>query len=501
MTMPTKRDGAEGRKPSLRRNMLANASMTALNFLIPLVTLPYSSRILGPEGIGRVGFALSIAGNFAMFAGLIGTIYGTREVARARDDEGRLGKVFSELLAINGLAYGLAFLAFLAVAVLTPRFHEDLPVFMVAAASLAAAAINVDWLFQGLEDYGFIFFRNLAAKLASVLLLFVLVHSNGDVFPYAIVAVSALVVGNVWNLAGAMRRVRFSLRGIEAGRHIKGIGSFYLVNLLTVVTVNLDKTWIGFFGGAAQLGLYSLADKVVFLGVSVTSSLSVVLLPRVSHAFAKGDEGALRQGLELSWKFALLLALPLAVGAGLLSGDIARALGGEAFGEAGSVLGILSVDIFSITLAYIFGVQILCGRGMERRYLISLALAVGVLAFGLWALVPRFGALGGAISVASSYLVQAITQAIQSWKVFKTVLRPRNDFKFLLACLAMAGAVLAFRGIPAVAALGPIPRFFASGALGGLVYFATLFGTREEFVRRLGGAALGLLRGRAGQAR
>lgn len=493
--------GEGGRKPSLRRNMLANASMTALNFLIPLITLPYSSRMLGPEGIGRVGFALSIAGNFAMFAGLVGTIYGTREVARARDDESRLSKVFSELLTINGLAYGLATLVFLAVAALTPRFQEDLPVFAVAAASLAAAAINVDWFFQGLEDYGFIFIRNLVAKLVSVLLLFALVHGKGDIFPYAIVAVSALVVGNVWNLAGASRRVRFSFRGIEIGRHFRGIGSFYLVNLLTVVTVNLDKTWIGFFGGATQLGLYSLADKVVFLGVSVTSSLSVVLLPRVSHAFAKGDDGALRQGLELSWKFALLLALPLAMGAGLLSGDIARALGGEAFGEAGPVLGILSVDILSITLAYIFGVQILCGRGMERRYLFSLALAVAVLAVGLWAFVPRLGALGGAIAVASSYFVQATTQAIQSWKVFKTVPRPSNDLKFFIACLAMAGFVLAFRRIPAVAALSPIPRFLASGALGGLAYIATLLVLREEFIGRLGGAALGLIRRSAGQDR
>ncbi|MFZ4615374.1 MAG: flippase [Rectinemataceae bacterium] len=479
--------------PSIKRNFIANAAMTTLNFLVPLLTFPYVSRVLGPEGIGRVGFALSVVANFSMFACLVGTIYGTREIARSRNDKKQLDIVFSELFILHSSANILALLFFILTVLSVGQFRLELPIFLVASGYLLASALGIDWLYQGLESYGFIFFRNLAAKLISVLLLFLLVTGPKEVVSYTLVSISALLVGNVWNLIGSIGRVRFTLHGIKPFRHLRGISTFYVISIFTVLSVNVDKTIIGLVAGTAALGLYSLADKVVFIGVSITSSLSVVILPRVAYAFANNDLDELHRGLRLSWKFALFLALPLAIGTGLMSPDIVELFGGPRFIAASIPLALLSVNIFSITMAYIFGVQVLCARGKEAHYLMTLAMGVGTMLIGMLILTPRFGIAGSALAMVLSYAVQAVSQFVLAREHLRGVMIFREDYRFLLSSLAMLGAVASIRLIPGFSLLEPVFRLAFGASCGIGVYFIALLFFKEPLAQRAAEHARGMI--------
>ena len=63
-----------------------NAILTMSSFIFPLITFPYVSRILLPEGTGKVSFATSLISYFLMFAQLGIPTYGVRACARVRDD-------------------------------------------------------------------------------------------------------------------------------------------------------------------------------------------------------------------------------------------------------------------------------------------------------------------------------------------------------------------------------------------------------------------------------
>ena len=77
---------------SLKLNFIMNAILTMSQFIFPLITFPYVSRILLPEGTGKVSFATSVISYFAMFAQLGIPTYGIRACAKVRDNKEKLTK-------------------------------------------------------------------------------------------------------------------------------------------------------------------------------------------------------------------------------------------------------------------------------------------------------------------------------------------------------------------------------------------------------------------------
>ena len=80
------------KQKSLIVNFITNTVLTISSFIFPLITFPYISRILLPEGIGKVSFAASVVSYFAMFAQLGIPVYGIRACAIVRDDREELSR-------------------------------------------------------------------------------------------------------------------------------------------------------------------------------------------------------------------------------------------------------------------------------------------------------------------------------------------------------------------------------------------------------------------------
>lgn len=97
---------------SLKKNAILNLIKILMGVIFPLITFPYSSRILGPEGTGKVQFANSIASYFAMIAALGISNYATREAAKIRDNEIELNKFCKEILSINMISTLVAYILF-----------------------------------------------------------------------------------------------------------------------------------------------------------------------------------------------------------------------------------------------------------------------------------------------------------------------------------------------------------------------------------------------------
>ena len=111
---------------SLKLNFIFNMSRTVLNFLIPLVTFPYVSRILGPEGLGKVEFANSIVSYFVLFTALGIPTYGMREIARVRDDEKLRSKTVWELTCILAFTVVFGYALYFTLVHFVPQINEQL---------------------------------------------------------------------------------------------------------------------------------------------------------------------------------------------------------------------------------------------------------------------------------------------------------------------------------------------------------------------------------------
>ncbi|HEY8390332.1 MAG TPA: oligosaccharide flippase family protein [Clostridia bacterium] len=97
---------------SLAKNSVYNIFYKLLNIVFPLLTSAYVARILLPDGVGKVAYALNIVQYFLLVAALGLPNYGTREIARVRDDRNKLNSLFSELFIINAISTTICILAY-----------------------------------------------------------------------------------------------------------------------------------------------------------------------------------------------------------------------------------------------------------------------------------------------------------------------------------------------------------------------------------------------------
>ena len=89
--------------PSLKKNFFYSALLTLANYIFPLITYPYVSRVLGVTNIGICNFVDNIVNWFIVFSTMGISVLGVREIASVRSGKEERGKGFSSLLALNGL--------------------------------------------------------------------------------------------------------------------------------------------------------------------------------------------------------------------------------------------------------------------------------------------------------------------------------------------------------------------------------------------------------------
>ena len=177
-----------------------NFILTAAQFVFPLISFPYVSRVLLSEGTGRVAFVSAVANYFLMIASLGIPTYGIRACAQVRDDRLSLSRTAQELFFINALMTCLSLLAFFLSLCLIPRFREESGLFFVYSFSILLNLFGMNWLFQALEKYDYITLRSLILGLLSIVLIFLFVRRRGDVLRYALILVFSSSAANVLNL-------------------------------------------------------------------------------------------------------------------------------------------------------------------------------------------------------------------------------------------------------------------------------------------------------------
>ena len=122
--------------PSVKKNFGYNLLLTFCGYLIPLITYPYISRVLGVQNIGICNFVDSVINYFVLFSMLGIGSFGVREIARVRQNEERRNFVFSNLITINILTTILAVVVLLVCTFFVPKFAAYKPFLFIGVYSL-----------------------------------------------------------------------------------------------------------------------------------------------------------------------------------------------------------------------------------------------------------------------------------------------------------------------------------------------------------------------------
>lgn len=450
--------------------------------IFPLITFPYTSRILGPEGIGKVSFATSFVSYFVLLASIGIPLYGIREIARVRDDKQKLCELTQELFVMHIIISIITSIVFIGLIFLNGKLSDEKTLFFIVSFSIILTTLGMEWFYQGLEQYSYITIRSIIFSTISTIAIFVFIHNKEDYLISAAIGVFAALGSSVLNFYNA-RKILFAKRTQpwDFRRHIKPMAMVYLMNFIISIYVQLDTVMLGFMSSAKNVGYYASGLKINKMLLALVTSLGSVLLPRLSYYIANDMKVDFNRILKRSFEVIWILCLPIVAALMLLSNEIIVLFAGSQYLPASICIIVTAPVIFFIGLTGIFGIQILYPLGKDKEVVYSVA-AGAIFAFILnLLLIPYFAHVGAAIATLVSELIVLIVQIILISKEYRNLMPLKTIVKYLIATLLLSMLIILIKfGISLywIRLIVVIPS-------GVLLYFSILLLLKESLVTEI----------------
>ena len=430
---------------SVKFNFIMNFILTLSNFIFPLITFPYVSRILQASGLGKVGFATSIIAYFSMIAMMGIPTYGIKACAKIRDDSYKLTKTVYELLILNTIFLAFSLTLLLLSVIFINKFYIDKELYIILAFSMLFNVLGIEWLYKALEQYSYITIRSIFFKIASLILLFVFVKESNDILPYAMLTVLASVgagILNFYNLRKIITLYKITFKQLEITKHIKPSFTFFLLTISITIYVNLDSVMLGFMTSDDNVGYYSAAVKIKQILVTLVTSLGAVMLPRLAFYYEQKRFDEFKDLVKNALGFILIVSLPLTIYFTLYAKDAILLLSGESFLASVEPMQIIMPTVFLIALSNLMGWQILVPMDREKQIVFSTI--IGAIVGGIINIfaIPYLGVNGAAIANLCAECAVVVVQIILLRKFIFPILAKINIWKMLIALFISTGVTL-----------------------------------------------------------
>ena len=456
--------------PSLKKNFFYSALLTLANYVFPLITYPYVSRVLGVSNIGICNFVDNIVNWFIVFSTMGISVIGVREIAAVRSGEKERSRVFSGLLALNGLTT-LAAAAVLAVAIfVVPKLFPYRSLLYFGVAKLIAHSLSLEWFFRGIEDFKYITDRSIVIKVLYIVAVFLFVRKAEDYGTYYLLLTLTVVANTLVNVLYSRRYVSFSLKDLDMRRFA---GPFFILGLNYVLTSfysSLNVIYLGFVHGAEQVGFYTTATKILSIVTALISAFTTVMLPRMSAVLTEGRMEEFRSYVNRAFRILFLVGIPAVFFMQAMPADIVRVISGAGYEGAIVPMRIVAPMLLLAGLDQILIIQIMMPMKKDRQVFVNSAIgaAVGVLLNLI--LVRSAGAKGSAIVWISAELAVCIAAMVTVFGQGRITFPGRDVLKMLLLYLPLP---VVLQGLSTVPMGNSFIRLGVAGVFAA-VYFAVV---------------------------
>lgn len=433
---------------SIKLNYLYNIANTFLGLIFPLITFPYVSRVLQPDGIGLYNFYSSIIAYVGLFANLGIPLYAIRKVAQHRDDQTMLSKLTVEIFILNLITTLVAYTSVFILDAFVPRIYENRALFYVISIGVIVGPLSVNWFFQAMEDFKYITIRSLFIKFLSFILLLTLVNEKDDLMTYAVICLLASAGNYIFNIVHIgkyiqLRDIRF--KTISIYQHLKPSLVLFVLNIVISIYINLDSIMLGFIQNDEAVGYYAVPVRVSHVILSLVTSFGVVLLPRFSYLLESGRINEFNQLCRKSMDYTIGLSLPIVLGLIILSAPLIYTLFGAEYQNSILVLQLISPIILLAGITNVLGIQILYPKGKELLVVYSTLGAAIVNLFLNVILIPHFSYNGAAFSTFVAECIVLVLQIRLGRSYLPSRIFTRSIIDYILASVVMAAVVIIIR--------------------------------------------------------
>lgn len=398
---------------SLKKNFLYNIMYQLLIMILPLITAPYISRVIGAEGIGIYSYTYSIVNYFMLFTMLGLNNYGNRSIAAVRDNKEILSKTFFEI-------YGLQVLTSISMVGLYIIYlfignYDNKNITIIQLIFVVSTLLDINWLFFGLEQFKLTVTRNMVIRILTVIFVFIFVKDKNSLWLYTLIMAGGTFLSQAMLWAFVRKYVSFRIptwKGIIL--HFRPNLVLFIPTIAISIYKIMAKIMLGSMTSMLEVGFYDNSEKITSLPMGIITALGIVMLPRMTNLTANGNFDKAKQYIEVSLKFIMFLAIGITMGLFAISSNFIPLFFGEQFSDAVPVVSILSFTVLFISWANVIRTQFLIPQKKDNIYIISTGLGAIVNIIINLLLIPLYGAVGAAIG---TVFAEASVAFYQTWKV------------------------------------------------------------------------------------
>lgn len=396
---------------NVKKNFIYMMIYHILTLIIPILTAPYLARVIGAEGVGAYSYTYSVVYYFMLFTLLGVNNYGNRRIAQVRKNKEKMSKEFWSIYCIQ-LILGILmiFIYVLYIFINNSRYKIYS---LIEVMFIISSILDINWFFFGIEDFKATITRNILVKVGNIVLIFLFVKGQNDVWKYVLIMASMTLLSQILMWGFLRKKIFFiKIKLVDIKKHIKPNFVLFLPVIAVSLYKMMDKLMLGEMTTVSEVGFYENAEKIINIPVTLITALGTVMLPRMTNIMASGEFDKAKDYIRKSVDFMMFLALPVCFGLIAIGRNFAPIFFGEDFKKTGTLIMLLAITIPIVSFANVIRTQYLIPKEKDKVYLVSSFFGALINLIINAILIPNLESVGACIGTIIAELAVMLYQVI-----------------------------------------------------------------------------------------
>ena len=256
--------------------------------LVGLLLYPYLIRVLGKEVYGTYIFILSNIQLFSLFISFGFTFPALKQISLYPKDKVVKETVLSEVFTAKILLLLFSSLLFLIVIRVVPFVQKNAILYLITFSTVLVDILFPQWYFQGIQKMKFVTYVNLTLRLLTIPFIFIFIKSPSDIQKYALITSIFPILGGIFSFFYLQLKENIQIRFVSFSR-LKPLFTnalpFFWTSAVESLKTNTVTFIIGVFFNMQEVAIWDLANKIVLIPRTITTSINSALFPNLVNNF------------------------------------------------------------------------------------------------------------------------------------------------------------------------------------------------------------------------
>ncbi|WP_299493848.1 flippase [uncultured Shewanella sp.] len=399
-------------------NFISLSVLQGMNYVLPLITLPYLIQVLGVEKFGLVSFATSIALYFGIISDYGYKLTAPRDIAKCGGNQDEINKIANVVFVSKSIILAFCFLFMVFLVNYISPFNEHKLIYIVSFFVIACQSFVPVWFFQGVEDMKYVTYINIFSKLVFLILVFTYISTPEDYYYVPIFTAVGFFISAFLSICKIRSKYnyKFNLPSIDKIKiGFKDGWEIFLGSAFTSLYTNSNIVILGLYTSPIVVGYYTIADKIVSAITGLFIPFNQAIYPFLAKKYNKSKYDFSKITLKLT-KLLSIVSIILFFLFYISNESIVEFITSEVNSTVVLLVSIMSLRILSSPFSNLFS-NVLIITGNKKPYLKVMKLTVIANVVVVFPAIYLFESIGLAIGFVTVLWLHTIMLYLNTKKI------------------------------------------------------------------------------------